>query len=440
MCLNFVFTMTRRIVVTGLGIVLPGNYDVKSAWDSIIQGKSFITKINGFDTTDYPTKIAAEIKWSGIEYLRDGSTPEQSFIYDNPFDPIYAVEKKEVKKMDKFILYIMHAVEQAVSEAGLKNTNIDPERIGVLVGSGIGGLQNIEEMDRVVIENGPRKISPFFIPSVLINLTSGQISIKYGYKGPNFSIVSACATAAHSIGEAARSIVANDADIMIAGGSESTISRLGIGGFNALRALSTNFNDTPTKASRPWDRDRDGFVMGEGGAILVLEEYEHAKKRGANIYCELGGYGATADGHHLTAPHPEGDGACAAMKMAIKKSGLDLDSIKYINAHGTSTPLGDEIEVKAIKRIFGERPNIFMSSTKSSTGHLLGAAGGIEAIFSILALKEGILPPTLNLENPSDGCDLDFVKDFAKEVKTEAVISNSFGFGGCNASLLFKKI
>lgn len=430
----------RRVVCTGMGIVLPGSYNVKDAFSHIVNGDSFITKIESFDSSEMATKIAGEIKFVSQENLATNFPKSSAFIYENLFDPTTVIEKKDVKKMDKFIMYCMHAAEQAIVDAGLKNSTANPERIGVMVGSGIGGLVTIEETDGTLRDSGPRRVSPFFIPSVLINLLSGQVSIKYGYKGPNFGIVSACSTSAHSIGEGAKAIICDDADVMIVGGSETAICKLGITGFNALRALSTNFNDRPQEASRPWDKDRDGFVMGEGAGILVLEEYEHAKKRGAHIYCEIAGYGASGDAYHLTAPHPDGDGAFLAMKNAIKKAGINPEEIDYINAHGTSTPLGDEIEVRAVKRVLGDKKDITMSSTKSATGHLLGAAGAVEAIFSILAINNGILPPTLNLHNPSDDCDLDFVPKVAKEKKINVAISNSFGFGGCNASVLFKKL
>ncbi len=430
----------KRVVCTGIGLVLPGSYDAHDAFGKIVEGKSFVTKIEGFDSSDMATKIAAEIKFAGQENLTQDYNKSSAFIYENLFDPAPIVDKKDVRRMDKFIVYTMYAAEKAILEAGLKDANIDLDRVGVMVGSGIGGLTTIEENDGILRESGPKKISPFFIPSVLINLLSGQISIKYGYKGPNFGIVSACSTAAHSIGEGAKAIMCDDADIMVVGGSEAAICKLGITGFNALRALSTNFNDDPQAASRPWDKDRDGFVMGEGAGILILEEYEHAKKRGANIYCEIAGYGASGDANHLTAPHPNGDGALAAMKSAMRKAQLNPEDIDYVNAHGTSTPLGDEIEVKSVKRLLGDDTKTPMSSTKSATGHLLGAAGAIEAIFSILAIKHGILPPTLNLSTPSDACDLDFVPRVARKAVVNTAISNSFGFGGCNASLIFKRI
>ncbi|WP_146820147.1 beta-ketoacyl-ACP synthase II [Candidatus Deianiraea vastatrix] len=427
--------MSRRVVVTGMGIVLPGGYNVKSVWDKITNSVSFVSNIDNFDSSIVNTKIAAEIKWQGGNF--EGKS---GHVYENLFNPEEAVDKKEVKRMDKFIIYGIHAADQAVLESGINSENINKDRVGVLLGSGIGGLATIEDNDKILHSQGIRKISPFFIPSVLINLISGQVSMKYGFRGPNFGVVSACATAGHGIGEGARAILCDDADIMVVGGAESAISPLGIAGFNALRALSTN-NDNPTSASRPWDRDRDGFVMGEGAAVLVLEEYEHAKKRGAKIYCELAGYGASADAYHLTAPHPEGDGALAAMKIAINKAKINPSDINYINAHGTSTPMGDEIEVKALKRLLGENAkNAIVSSTKSATGHLLGAAAAIEAVFSIMAIETGIIPPTLNLENPSDGCDLDFCPKTSKKASVKTVLSNSFGFGGCNASLLFKKV
>lgn len=431
--------MSRRVVVTGMGAVLPGTYDVNSAWNIVKSGKSFITKIDGFDISEYATKIAGEIKFVGHSNFTNKNNNNE-FIYNNLFDPESCVEKKDIKKMDKFILYGLKAAQEAVTQANIASYE-NNERVGVMIGSGIGGIEKFFENNKILIENGPKKISPFFIPSVLINILSGYVSMKYGYKGPNFGIVSACATGTHSIGESARIIMADDADIMIVGGAEASVCNVGIAGFNALRALSTKYNDTPDKASRPWDIDRDGFVMGEGAGVLVLEEYEHAKKRGAKILCELVGYGASADAYHFTAPHPDGDGALLAMKNALSKAKIESSKIDYINAHGTSTPLGDEIEIKAIKRLLEDSiSNVTVSSTKSSTGHLLGAAGAIEAIFSIMAIQDSIIPPTLNLDNPSEGCNIDLCPFVAKTKNIDYAMSNSFGFGGCNASLIFKKI
>jgi 3-oxoacyl-[acyl-carrier-protein] synthase II len=344
--------------------------------------------------------------------------------------------------MDTFIIYALAAAEQAVADAGWKPEDEESRiRTGVMIGSGIGGLPEIAK-GAILVETGKvRRLSPFFIPATLINLPSGHVQIKYGFKGPNHSAVTACATGAHAIGDAARLIMWEDADVMVAGGSEAAICRLGIAGFSAAKALSTHFNDTPEKASRPWDVDRDGFVMGEGAGVVVLEEYEHAKKRGANIYAEVVGYGLSGDAHHITAPSENGDGAFRCMKMAFARARVSPGDIDYINAHGTSTPLGDEIEVGAVKRLFGgDAGTVSMSSTKSSIGHLLGAAGAAEAIFSIMAMQTGVVPPTLNLDNPSEGCDLDLVPHRAKERKVETVLSNSFGFGGTNASLIFRKV
>jgi 3-oxoacyl-[acyl-carrier-protein] synthase II len=417
----------RRVVVTGIGLVTPLAENTELTWNKLIQGKSGIKTITKFDTTDIPCKVAGEIII--------GTGPGQ-------FDAEKYVSSKDIRKMDEFIVFGMAASIQAVEDSGWKPTDeYDLEMTGVLLGSGIGGLTTIEENSIMVHENGPRRLSPFFIPASLINLLSGHLSIKYGFMGPNQAVVTACSTGAHAIGDAARIIQAGDADVMIAGGAEAAVCRIGMAGFASARALSTNFNDTPEKASRPWDKNRDGFVMGEGAGSLVLEEYEHAKKRGAKIYAELVGYGSTGDAYHITAPHSEGRGGFRSMKMALNKSGLNLSEIGYVNAHGTSTPLGDEIELGAVTRLFGiEAKNLSMSSTKSSIGHLLGAAGSVEAIFSILAINNGILPPTLNLDNPPENCEIDLVPKVAKEKKCTAAMSNSFGFGGTNATLIFKKV
>lgn len=418
----------RRVVVTGLGLVTPLASGVKPTWERLLRGESGIGPITYFDASDLPARIAGQVP--SIETQADG------------FDPDTAMSKKDRRKVDTFIVYGMAAATQAIEDSGwVPESEEDRERTGVLIGSGIGGLPSIEENSILVHEHGPKKLSPFFIPSSLINLTSGQVSIKYGFKGPNHSVVTACSTGAHAIGDAARIIDYGDADVMIAGGTEATICRIGMAGFAAARALSTAFNDTPERASRPWDENRDGFVMGEGAGIVVLEEYEHAKKRGAKIYGEVVGYGLSGDAYHITAPEPEGSGGYRAMKMALQRAGLNPEDIDYINAHGTSTPLGDAIELGAVKRLFGSAASkLSMSSTKSSVGHLLGAAGGVEAIFAILAMNDNIAPPTLNLENPSAGCDIDLVPLKAKEREIRAVLSNSFGFGGTNASLIIRKI
>jgi 3-oxoacyl-[acyl-carrier-protein] synthase II len=401
---------------------------VNVTWDRLINGESGIRAIQSFDVSDLPAKIAGQVP--------PGETADGGFNADDWVSP------KEQRRMDTFIVFAMAAAEQAVTDAGWKPEDEESRiRTGVMIGSGIGGLPEIAK-GAVLVETGKvRRLSPFFIPATLINLPSGHVQIKYGFKGPNHSAVTACATGAHAIGDAARLIMWEDADVMIAGGSEAAICRLGIAGFSAAKALSTRFNDTPEKASRPWDVDRDGFVMGEGAGVVVLEEHEHAKKRGAKIYAEVVGYGLSGDAHHITAPSENGDGAYRCMAMACARAQVNPGEIDYINAHGTSTPLGDEIEVGAVKRLFGgDAGNVSMSSTKSSIGHMLGAAGAAEAIFSIKALETGVVPPTLNLDNPSEGCDIDLVPHQAKERKVETVLSNSFGFGGTNASLIFRKI
>ncbi|MDA0782246.1 MAG: beta-ketoacyl-ACP synthase II [Rickettsiales bacterium] len=418
----------RRVVVTGLGLVTPLACGVKPTWERIIKGESAIRPIKRYDLSDLPARIGGEVP--PISEQEDG------------FDADSVMPKKEQRRVDTFILYGMAAAIQAVEDSGWKPTDEEGlQRTGVTIGSGIGGLPSIEENSILVHEQGPRKLSPFFIPASLINLVSGHISIKYGFQGPNHSVVTACSTGAHSIGDASRFIQYGDADVMVAGGAESAICRIGIAGFAAARALSTNFNDTPTKASRPWDKDRDGFVMGEGAGVVVLEEYEHAKKRGAKIYAEVVGYGLSGDAYHITSPEPGGSGGYRAMKAALGHSGLDISDIDYINAHGTSTPMGDTIELGAVKKLFGDHAyKLSMSSTKSSIGHALGAAGGIEAILAILAMNNNIAPPTLNLDNPDEGCDIDLVPHKAKEREIKAVLSNSFGFGGTNASLVMKQV
>jgi 3-oxoacyl-[acyl-carrier-protein] synthase II len=416
----------RRVVVTGLGLVTPLGCGVDVTWKNLLAGKSGIKPITHIDVSDIPCRVAGQVPAEG----------EGAFNADDWIEP------KEQKKMDRFIHFAMAAAEMAISDAGIKEIiPAEAERMGVMIGAGIGGLPAIEATAMLMAEKGAKRISPFFIPACLINLASGQVSIKHGLKGPNHSVVTACSSGAHAVGDAGRIVAFGDADIMVAGSAESTICRLGMGGFAAARALSTSYNDTPEKASRPWDKGRDGFVMGEGAGILVLEEYEHAKARGAKIYAELVGYGMSGDAYHITAPQSEGDGGFRAMQSALRNAKLDVSDIDYINAHGTSTPLGDEIELGAVKRLFGEHAyKLSMSSTKSAIGHLLGGAGSVEAIFSILAMRDQICPPTLNLENPSDGCDIDLVPQVAKKREINAVLSNSFGFGGTNASVVFKRV
>jgi 3-oxoacyl-[acyl-carrier-protein] synthase II len=417
----------RRVVVTGMGLVTPLGDGVQHCWDNLLKSRSGVSAIDSFDVSDLPAKIAARVP--------TGTEPGQ-------FDAEKYVSSKDTRRMDQFIIFALGAAIQAVEDSGWKpEREEDQDRSGVMIGSGIGGLQTIETGAILVHEKGPRRLSPFFIPSSLINLASGHVSIRYGFKGPNHSVVTACSTGAHAIGDAARLIKLGDADVMVAGGAEAGICRLGIAGFSASRALSTGFNDTPERASRPWDKARDGFVMGEGSGIVVLEEYEHAKKRGAKIYAEILGYGMSGDAFHITAPAPDGAGGFKSMSHALKSAGLNVDQIDYVNAHGTSTPLGDEIELNAVKRLFGNASgHVSMSSTKSSIGHLLGAAGSVETIFSILAINNGVVPPTLNLEDPSDGCDLDLVPLEPKERNVSIAMSNSFGFGGTNATLIVGEV
>ncbi len=417
----------RRVVVTGIGLVTPLGCGVKESWDGIISSRSGLGAVTLCDTSDLPAKVAGEVPRG---------------VGAGLFNADDYIEPKEQKKMDDFIHFAFGAATQAVEDAGIASLDDETKlRTGIMIGSGVGGLHIIEQTALLLKEKGARRVSPFFIPACLINLASGQISIKYGFKGPNHSVVTACSTGAHAIGDAARIVQCGDADIMVAGGTEAAICPIALAGFAAARALSTGYNDTPTKASRPWDKGRDGFVMGEGSGIVVLEEYEHAKKRGAKIYAELVGYGMSGDAYHITAPAPEHEGAGRAMAAAMKRAQLNPEDIDYINAHGTSTPMGDELELKAVKNLFGDAAyKLSMSSTKSAIGHLLGAAGAVEAIFSILAMRDQIAPPTLNLDDPSDGCDLDLVAHTAKPRKIRAVLSNSFGFGGTNASLVFKQI
>ncbi|WP_166040041.1 beta-ketoacyl-ACP synthase II [Sphingosinicella sp. YJ22] len=418
----------RRVVVTGLGLVTPLGGDVETSWRNILASKSGADRITKFDPEDYACKIACEVKPADHEY---------------GFDPNKRVDHKIQRQVDPFIVYGIDAAGQALEDAGLTDMSEEERyRAGVSIGSGIGGLPGIEKESLVLHEKGPRRVSPHFVHGRLINLISGQVSIKYGLMGPNHAVVTACSTGAHSIGDAARMIAMDDADVMLAGGAEMAICPIGIAGFAQARALSTQFNDEPERASRPYDKDRDGFVMGDGAGVIVLEEYERAKARGANIYAEVVGYGMSGDAYHVTAPHPEGAGGFRAMQVAMKRSGLDLGDIDYINAHGTSTPLGDELELGAVRRLFGNHiGDLSMSSTKSAIGHLLGGAGAVESIFCILALRDQVVPPTLNLDNPSEGtAGVDLVPHVAKERKVKAVLNNSFGFGGTNASLVMKAV
>ncbi|MEC4594647.1 MULTISPECIES: beta-ketoacyl-ACP synthase II [Nitrospirillum] len=418
----------RRVVITGLGLVTPLGTGVEHSWKQLLNGKSGIRAIDTFDVSDLPAKIG------GMVPRGDGT--------NGTFNPDLTVPTKDQKKMDDFIIYGVAAAAEAVKDSGWEpQTEEDRERTGVMIGSGIGGLSSIYETSLLLAEKGPRRISPFFIPSALINLVSGHVSIIHGFKGPNHSAVTACSTGAHAIGDAARLIMWDDCDVMVAGGAEAAINRLGVAGFAAARALSTGFNETPERASRPYDKDRDGFVMGEGAGVVVLEELEHAKARGAKIYAEVVGYGLSGDAHHITAPADDGNGGYRSMAMALKRAGMTPADIDYVNAHGTSTPLGDLIELGAVKRLFGDDlSGASMSSTKSATGHLLGAAGAIEAIFSVLAIRDQQVPPTLNLDNPSDECaGVDLVPHKSKKRRVRAALSNSFGFGGTNASLIVKE-
>ncbi len=417
----------RRVVITGLGMVSPLACGVEETWARLLQGQSAAGKIQKFDASHLACHIACEVP------LGDGS--------DGTFNPDDWVSAKERRKIDPFILFALAAAEQAVTDAGWKPTDeADRERTGVIIGSGIGGLQTISETAIILKEKGPRRVSPFFIPGSLINLCSGQVSIRYGFKGPNHSVVTACSTGAHAIGDGARLIRNGDADVMVAGGAEAAICELGMAGFAACKALSTSFNDDPQRASRPYDKDRDGFVMGEGSGVLVLEEYEHAKARGAKIYAEVIGYGLSGDAYHITSPAPDGDGGYRAMRSALADAGISPRDIDYVNAHGTSTPLGDEIELGAVTRLLGDAAGkVTMSSTKSSIGHLLGAAGAVEAIFCVLALRDQIAPPTINLDNPSVDSIIDLAPKAAVRRKIDVVLSNSFGFGGTNASLVLRR-
>ena len=408
----------RRVVITGVGMITPLGIGVEQSWNGLLAGRSGIGKITQFDAANFATRIAGEVAG---------------------FNPEDYIEPKEIKKMDRFIHFALAAAQMAMNDSGLKITDENAERTGVIVGSGIGGLRSIEHYHSVLLEKGPRRITPFFIPMLVVNLASGQISIRFGAKGPNSAVATACATGSHAIGDAFKIIQRGDADAMIAGGTEAVITPLGIGGFNAMKALSTR-NDEPEKASRPFDMDRDGFIMGEGAGIMILESLETALERGAGIYAEIAGYGMAADAYHITAPSPNGEGAARCMKMALKDAGVEPSVVNYINAHGTSTKAGDEIETYAIKTVFGEYAyKIPVSSTKSMTGHLLGAAGGVESVISVLSIKDDIIPPTINLDTPDPECDLDYVPKQARRTTVNYALSNSFGFGGTNACLLFRK-
>jgi len=410
----------RRVVVTGLGLVSPVGIGVEESWSALVAGKSGVAPITLFDASTFPTRIAAEVKG---------------------FDPSKFMDRKEVRRNDRFIHFALAAADMAVKDSGLDMSKEDAERVGCIVGAGMGGLGTMEDEHRTFLEKGVRKIGPFFIPALIVNLAPGQISLKYGMKGPNFSPVSACATGNHSIGDATIYIERGMADVMVTGGAEATITSLGIGGFCAARALSER-NDAPEKASRPFDKGRDGFVAGEGSGILVLEEYEHARKRGAKIYAEVVGYGATADAYHITSPAPEGEGGQRAMRMALRDAAISPEHVGYVNTHGTSTPAGDVAECQAINKVFGEhaRKGLMVSSTKSMTGHLLGAAGGLEAVVTVLTIVKGVLPPTINVEDQDPECKLDVVPNQARERHIDFAMSNSFGFGGTNAVVLFKRV
>ena len=418
----------RRVVITGLGAVTPLGGSVEHTWSRLIAGDSGASQVTAFQTDDLACRIACTLPFG------DGT--------NGTFNPDTWMEAKEQRKVDPFIVYAMAAAGQALDDADWHpKSDEDQEATGVLIGSGIGGIGTIYDASVTLHEKGPRRISPFFIPGRIINLASGQVSIQHGLKGPNHAVVTACSTGAHAIGDASRLIALGDADVMVAGGTEAPVNRLSLAGFAACRALSTGFNDDPTRASRPYDRDRDGFVMGEGAGIVVLEEYEHAKARGAKIYAEVIGYGLSGDAYHITSPAPDGDGGFRCMTAAVKRAGIDPSEIDYINAHGTSTPLGDELELKAVERLLGEAASkASMSSTKSAIGHLLGAAGAVEAIFSVLAIRDGVMPPTLNLDNPSVETAIDLIPHEAKRKRVDTVLSNSFGFGGTNASLLMRRV
>ena len=413
----------RRVVVTGIGSVNPLGADIETSWRNLLDGKSGADTISSFNTEELPCRIACPVKRG-----------------EGGFNADLFIAPKDQKRVDDFITFAIAGADMALADSGyVADTEKKKERAGVMIGAGIGGLEGIEAGAITLNERGPRRLSPFFIPGSLINLAGGQVSIKHGLKGPNHAVVTACSTGAHAIGDAARIIMWDDADVMVAGGTESAITPLGIAGFAACRALSTGFNDRPTQASRPYDKDRDGFVMGEGSGIMVLEELEHAKARGAKIYAEVVGYGMSGDAYHITSPAEDGSGGFRSMRAALKRSGLSVDEISYVNAHGTSTPVGDEIELRSVEKLFGgASDDLAMSSTKSAIGHLLGAAGSVEAIFSVLAIRDNVLPPTLNLDNPSVETNINLVPKQAQEKNVTAVLSNSFGFGGTNASLVFK--
>jgi 3-oxoacyl-[acyl-carrier-protein] synthase II len=408
----------RRTVVTGIGMISPLGSGNDKTWEGLLAGRSGIDRITRFDASDYPARIAGEVR---------------------DFNPEDWIEKKEIKKSDTFIHYAIAASQIAFDDSALANANVDSDRFGVIIGSGIGGLPLIEEMHRKLIERGPNRVSPFFIPGLIVNLAAGQVSIRFKAKGPNSAPATACATGAHAIGDAFKIIQRGDADLMIAGGAEAVITPLAVAGFSAMRALSTR-NDDPQRASRPWDRERDGFIMSEGAGVVILEEREHALRRGAPIYAEITGYGMTSDAYHITSPSEDGDGMCRVMEKAMKDAGVVREQIDYINAHGTSTPVGDKAESVAIKRVFGDHARkLAVSSTKSMTGHLLGAAGGLETAIVVRAIKEGVMPPTINYENPDPDCDLDYVPNQARKRELRHALSNSFGFGGTNATLVFSK-
>jgi len=426
----------RRVVITGIGLVTPLANGREATWSRLIEGRSGLGPIDLFDASDLTCQIAGQVPWVG-EGNRGGGEGDE-----HAFDPDRVMSAKDRRRVDDFILYGVAAADEAIADSGFAvETDEQAHRAGVLIGSGIGGLETIYRNSVVLHESGPRKISPFFIPASLINLASGHVSIKHGLKGPNHAVVTACATGAHAIGDSARLIAFGDADIMVAGGSEASICKLGIGGFCAMKAMSTKYNDTPEKASRPYDADRDGFVMGEGGAVFVLEEYDHAKARGAKIYAEVVGYGLSGDAHHITAPAENAEGGYRAMSMALARSGLDVSDIGYVNTHGTSTPAGDEGEVRAVEKLFGDTSkDLHLSSTKSAIGHLLGAAGAVEAAFCALAIRDGVLPPTLNLDNQDFETPINLCAHKAVKKPIRAALSNSFGFGGTNAALILKAV
>jgi 3-oxoacyl-[acyl-carrier-protein] synthase II len=408
----------RRVVVTGLGMLSPIGNDVATSWRNAVDGVSGAAVIDSFDVSEYSVRISAAVK---------------------NFDPGTYLDRKEVRRIDPFIQYGMVAAMQAIEDAGLESHPADADRYGLAIGSGIGGINTIEETHSVLLAKGPGRVSPFFVPGSVINMIAGNLSIRYGYKGPNIAIVTACTTGTHNIGFGARMIQYGDADVMVVGGAEQATSPITVAAFASMKALSTR-NDEPEKASRPWDRDRDGFLLGDGAGVVVLEEYERAKARGARIYCELVGFGMSGDAHHITGPTEDGEGSAASMQHALDDAGINPDEIDYINAHGTSTPLGDVSETKGIKRIFGADTKVAVSSNKSMIGHLLGAAGSVEAIFTILTIQNQVIPPTINLDNPGDGCDLDYVPHTAREARVRAALSNSFGFGGTNGTVLFRQI